>query len=112
MKPKTKILFLLLGLIFPYLGFVMYSVLTHPEHPFPKMVLLAAPCYLIGSMLVFVVVRKKIVINAPPLAPPEKNAQRLAAARSVRRLGYIWWGLRQSKSISWTGLAHTRYETV
>lgn len=91
MKPKTKILFLLPCLIFPYMGFVMYRVLTHPEHPFPQWFFYAGPCYFIGSMLVFVVARKKIVTNAPPLAPSERNTQRLAAARSFRRLGYIWW---------------------
>jgi hypothetical protein len=91
MKTKTKILFLTLGLICPYMGLVMYRVLAYPEHPFPTWFLYAAPSYLIGSVLVFVAVRKKIVANPAPLATPERNAQRLAAARSIRRLGYIWW---------------------
>lgn len=38
MKPKTKILFLLSGLILPYIGLVMYRALTHPENPFFPMV--------------------------------------------------------------------------
>ena|SRR5215831_2409918 len=92
MKAKIRILFLLFGLLFPYISFVMYRVLAHPERPFPKWFFYAAPCYFIGSMLVFVIVRKKIMANARPMALPERNAQRLAAARSVRRLGYIWWG--------------------
>ena len=91
MKPKTKILLLLFGLIFPYMGFVMFRALTHPENPFPKWFLYAAPCYFIGSMAVFVVLRKKILSSAPPLGLAAQNAQRLVAARSVRRLGYIWW---------------------
>jgi hypothetical protein len=64
MKPKTKILLLLFGLIFPYMGFVMCRALTHPENPFPKWFLYAAPCYFIGSIAVFVVLRKKILASA------------------------------------------------
>lgn len=91
MKPKTKILFLLFSLIFPYMGFVMYRALTHPENPFPKWFFYAAPCYVLGSIALFVVLRKEILASASPLGLAEQAAQRLEAARSVRRLGYIWW---------------------
>jgi hypothetical protein len=91
MKSKTKILFLLFGPIFPYMGFVMYRALVHPENPFPKWFLYAAPCYFVGAIALFVVLRKKILASASPLGLAEKNTQRLAAARSVRRMAYIWW---------------------
>jgi hypothetical protein len=91
MKPKTKILFLSFGLMFPYMGFAMYRALAHPENPFPKWFIYAAPCYFLGAMAVFVLLRKWILASASPLGLPEKNAQRLAAARSLRRAGYIWW---------------------
>jgi hypothetical protein len=53
MKPRTKILFLLFALIFPYMGFVMYRALAHPENPFPRWFSYAAPCYFLGFMALF-----------------------------------------------------------
>ena len=88
---EAKDVMLLFGLISPYMGFVMYRVLTHPENPLPKWSLYASPCYFLGSMVLFVVLRKKILARATPLGLAEQNAQRLAAARSVRRMEYIWW---------------------
>ena len=118
MKPKIKIILLLFGLTFPYAGFVMYRALTHPGDPFPKWFLYAAPVYFLAAMVAFVLLWKKILASAPPLGLPEQNAQRLAAARAARRLGYIWWigpilyflngGLRQPVwttvlGLSWVG---------
>ena len=91
MKTKTKIVFLLFGLILPYMGFVLYRALAHPENPFPKWFLYAAPVYFVGAMVPFVLLRKRILAGAPRLGVAEQNAQRLAAARAARRLGYIWW---------------------
>lgn len=85
MKPKTKILVLLFGLIFPYMGFVMYRVLTHPENPFPKWFWYAAPCYLIVSMAVFVVLRKKFLASAPPRGPMKYEG--------VKKMRWIFLGL-------------------
>jgi hypothetical protein len=36
MKPKAKMLVLILGLMLPYMGFVLYRAFTHPQHPFPN----------------------------------------------------------------------------
>jgi hypothetical protein len=91
MKPKTKILLLLFGLILPYMGFITYHGLTHSENPFPKWFLYAALCYFLASTALFVVLRKMILASAPPTGVVEQNAQRLAAARSLRRMGYVWW---------------------
>ena len=90
MKPKTKLLVVAIVLLLPYMIFVQYSAFTHPSHPFPQWFIYAAPCYLFGSMLVFLFARKKIVAGAPQLAQPERNAQGLASARALRFLGYIW----------------------
>jgi hypothetical protein len=90
MKLKTKLLFLVLGLILPYMAFVVYRVATHPNHPLPDWFIYVAPCYLFGSMLVFLLVRKRFVANAAPLAPSERQAQGITSARSFRFLGYIW----------------------
>jgi hypothetical protein len=90
MKTKTKILLLAMGLILPYTAFVLYSVLTHPEHPFPGWFFYVGPCYFFGSILVFVLARKKIVAIALPPAPTEKIAQGVKSARALRFLGYIW----------------------
>lgn len=90
MKPKTKLLFVALGLLLPYMAFMQYNAFTHPNYPFPQWLIYAAPCYLFGSMLVFLLARKKIVANNPPPAPLEKTAQGMASARALRFLGYIW----------------------
>jgi hypothetical protein len=90
MKPKTKVLVLLLSLILPYMGLVMYRVFAHPEHPFPRWFLYAAPCYFLVTVTLFAVLRKRILLAAPPIGLAEQNTQRLSAARAVRRVGYIW----------------------
>jgi hypothetical protein len=90
MKPKTKLLFVALALLLPYMAFVQYTVLTHPNHALPQWFIYAAPCYLFGSMLVFLFARKRIVASGPPVAPPERTAQGMASARALRLLGYIW----------------------
>jgi len=90
MKPKTKVLLFFVIFLFPYLGFVMYRALTHPEHPFPTWFLYVAPCYLVGGIFLFVLLRKRIMAGGPSLHLAEQNAQRLKAARSLRRLGYMW----------------------
>jgi hypothetical protein len=90
MKPKTKLLCVALGLLLPYMAFVQYSAFTHPNHPFPQWFIYAAPCYLFGSLLVFLLARKKILAAPPPLAAPERTAQGMVSARALRLLGYIW----------------------
>ena len=90
MKPKTKMLVLMFGLILPYMGFVLYRVFTHPEHPFPSWFPYVAFCYFVGAIALFIVLRRKIIAGAPSLGLAEQNAQRLSAARAARRLGYMW----------------------
>lgn len=51
MKPKARMLFVIVSLMLPYMGFVMYRALTHPQHPFPSWFLYIGPCYFIGSIV-------------------------------------------------------------
>jgi hypothetical protein len=90
MKPKAKILVLILGLTLPYMSFVIYRAFTHPQHPFPSWFLYVGPCYFIGSIILATVLGKRIIANAQPLRAEEQKAQTVSAARAARRLGYIW----------------------
>lgn len=90
MKPKAKMLFLMLSLMLPYLGFVMYRALTHPQHPFRSWFLYVGPCYFIGSIVLVAVLRKRMIAGAQPLRAGEQKGQTVSAARAARRLGYIW----------------------
>ncbi len=92
MKPGTKILVLMLGLMLPYMGFVLYRAFTYPQHPFPSWFLYFGPCYFFGSIALLVVLRKKIVGDAPP---QEFEKQRRSAASiddDRRRLKLLWIG--------------------
>jgi hypothetical protein len=71
-KPNVKILVLIFGLMAPYMGFVIYRALTHPQQPFPGWFLYAGPCYLIGSIVLATVLRKRI-IGSPVLLPTEEQ---------------------------------------
>ncbi len=90
MKPRTKIVVLLFSLILPYMGLVLYRAFTHPEHPFPKWFLYTLLCYLLLAVILFTVLRRRVLLGAPPMGLAEQNAQKLSAARALRRLGYIW----------------------
>ncbi len=85
MKPKTKLLFVALGLLLPYMAFMQYNAFTHPESSVSAMATIyAAPCYLFGSMLVFLLARKKIVANIylhqPHLKKPHKGLDKRSCA--------------------------------
>jgi hypothetical protein len=86
MKPKAKMLISMVGLMLPYMAFVLYRAFTYPEHPFPGWFLYVAPVYFFGSIALCVVLNKKFQRHAP--SPTGKQKQ--SAARALRRLGYIF----------------------
>lgn len=90
MKPATKMLVLIISLMLPYMGFVMYRAFTHPQLLFPTWFLYVGPCYFIGSIVLAVVLRKKMLAGIQPLPAEEKKTQSVSASRAARRLGYIW----------------------
>ena len=90
MTPKAKILILLFCLILPYVAFAGYLGVTLRGNRFPLWFPYAAICYLVLAASAFIVGRKRILANTPPLGVPEQSKQNLSAARAVRRLGYIW----------------------
>lgn len=90
MKPATKMLVLIITLMLPYMGFVMYRVFTHPQFLFPTWFLYVGPCYFIGSIVLAVVLRKRMLAGTQPLPADEQKTQSVLASRAARRLGYIW----------------------
>jgi hypothetical protein len=98
MNPKSKVLVLMLGLMLPYMGFALYRVFTYPQHPFPSWFLYVAPCYFFGSITLLVVLRKKIVGDAPQ--------QDSTASTEVdrRRLKLLWIGVALYSLIFLNGL--------
>jgi hypothetical protein len=91
MKPKARILLLLIGLILPYMVFVLYFALRLPQQPLPEWFPYVAACYFIGFIFVFPFLRKKVLAGAPPLSAEEQKVQNVSAARAMRRMGYVWW---------------------
>jgi hypothetical protein len=91
MKPKTRILLLLVGMILPYMVFVMYFVSRLPQEPLPKWLPYVAACYFFGSILSFPFLRKRVLSGSPPPNAVEQKVQSVSAARAARRMGYIWW---------------------
>jgi hypothetical protein len=89
MKPKARILLLLIGLILPYTVFVLYFALRLPQ-PLPRWFPYVAACYFFGSIFLFPFLRKRVLAGAPPLSAEEQKFQNVSAARAARRMGYIW----------------------
>lgn len=87
MKPAMKIFLLLLALMVPYMGLVMYFAFRLPQQPFPTWFRYVAPIYFFGSILLAVVLRKRMPDDA---TPEELQKRKRSAARAARRMGYIW----------------------
>jgi hypothetical protein len=104
MNPKAKMLFLVLGLMFPYMGFVLYRAFSYPQHPFPDWFLYAAPVYFFGSIAMLVILRKRIVGDT---TPQDLEKQRRSAADievDRRRLKSLWIGVGLYSLIFLSGL--------
>ena len=91
MKTKTKLLLLMVALLAPYMAMVLYMAFTIQGNTIPQWFVFAAPLYFVGSIALFVILRKRIIAAAAPVSSVEQNDQTLRAARAARRLGYIWW---------------------
>jgi hypothetical protein len=87
MKPAVKILLLLLALMVPYMGLVMYFAFRLPQQHFPTWFLYVAPIYFFGSILLAVVLRKRMPGDA---TQEELQKRKRSAVRAARRMGYIW----------------------
>lgn len=92
MKPGTKIIVVMLGLMLPYLGFVLYRAFTYPQHPFPSWFLYVGPCYFFGSIALLVVLRKKIAGDAPPHDFDKQGRSAADIEGDRRRLKLLWIG--------------------
>ena len=92
MKPGTKIIVVMLGLMLPYMGFVLYRAFTYPQHPFPSWFLYVGPCYFFGSIALLVVQRKRIVGDAPPHDFDKQRRSAAGIEGDRRRLKLLWIG--------------------
>jgi hypothetical protein len=90
MKPNSKMFFVIFGLMVPYMGFVIYRTLTHPQHPLPGWFLYVGPVYFAGSIVLATVLRRRMMQSAPPISTGQHQAQSFFGARAARRLGYTW----------------------
>ena len=104
MNPKAKMLFLVLGLMLPYMGFVLYRTFLYPQHPFPGWFLYAAPGYFFGSIALLLILRKRIVGDTLPqgLEKPRRSAADIEVDR--RRLKSLWIGVALYSLIFLNGL--------
>jgi hypothetical protein len=90
MKAKARILLLVIGLMLPYMVFVLYFVLRLSHHPLPEWFPCVAAFYFFGFIFLFRLLRKRVVAGAPPPSAEEQKVQNVSAARALRRLAYIW----------------------
>jgi hypothetical protein len=104
MKPGTKILVVMLGLMLPYMGFVLYRAFTYPQHPFSSWFLYVGPCYFFGSIALLVVLRKKIVGDAPPQDFEKQRRSAAGIEGDRRRLKLLWIGVGTYSFIFLNGL--------
>jgi hypothetical protein len=74
MKAGSKILILMLGLMLPYMGFVLYRAFAYPQHPFPDSFLYVGPCYFFGSIALLMVLKKENCRRHSPAGPREARA--------------------------------------
>ena len=88
MSARRKIVFLILGLILPFLAFAMYFVVAisrHPSKVFPVWLAYFAFFYIFGSVVLVMVVSRKLA---------RTTSQHTAWARAfASRLIAIWSGL-------------------
>jgi hypothetical protein len=61
---KNKIRALILGLVLPYFAVVMYFVLRIQDHPLPTWFPYFGLAYLLGSVIVLIVVSRRIARGA------------------------------------------------
>jgi len=103
-KSGTKIFLLMLGLMLPYMGFVLYRVFAYPQHPFPNWFLYVGPCYFFGSIALLVVLRKKFVGNAPPQDLDKQRRSAVDIKGNRRNLKWLWVGVGLYSLIFLNGL--------
>jgi len=91
MPLERKILLLILGLATPCIALAIYvAVWKLPTQPVPTWFLYFAPCYFPATILLTVVLVKRMKQSAPLQDLEEKKTDSISAARSVRRMGYVW----------------------
>lgn len=93
MKPQAKMLVLILGLMLPYLGFVLFRVFTYPEHPFPSWFLYVGPCYFFGSIALAVVLRKRFLAITASRGIERRTLSATDIDVDRRRLKGLWIGV-------------------
>jgi len=90
MTTKTKLLLLLFGLTVPYIAVAMYMTLAFRGNFASLWIPFVGLCYFVVAVFVFVAMRRRIVATSPALDPALESKQNQSAARSLRRLAYVW----------------------
>ena len=97
MKPKTKILGLLFGLLLPYFALVMYFVMhiqSHPnEQPFPTWFPYFGMAYFLGTILLVSAVSRRFARSAEANSAPQvkpRPAVRIAIRAWAGYLIAVW----------------------
>lgn len=80
MSARSKILFLVFGLVLPYSGLVMYFVSRLPAHPLPVWFPYFGACYLLGTVVLVAIVAPRFSSGLQH----ESSGYRPPASPSVR----------------------------
>ena len=96
MTPRRKIVFLMFDLILPYMALVMYFVFPrsdHPEQILPSWFPYFGLSYILGSIVLVMVVSRRISRNAPQEVSTKAQSTPWWARAWVMYLIAIWSGL-------------------
>lgn len=93
MKPKTKIVALIFGLILPYIAMVMYFGIRMQNHPLPTWFPYFGLSYMLGTIILVKVFSRKISRTAQPQTVKEIQPGRIALRLCTGYLVAVWSGL-------------------
>jgi hypothetical protein len=92
-KPKTKILALIFGLVLPYIALVMYFALRIQEHPLPTWFPYFGLSYILATMIVVMVFSRKVYRGTQPEGVEKPKSVWLWLGRAwMSYLVAIWSG--------------------
>ncbi len=95
MSPKRKVVFLIFGLILPYMAVVMYFVFPRPGHAHPILpgwFPYFGLSYILGSIVPVMVVSRKTFRNAPQQVPKKQQALAWLGRAWAMYLVVVWSG--------------------
>jgi hypothetical protein len=88
MKPRTKILSLFFGLILPYVALVLYFAVRLPQRSLPTWLLYFGGLYIFGSVVLVVVVGRRISQDAAQSSEKSQAAPRWVRGRATSLVAF------------------------